>query len=177
MARRLVWIPVLPSVTVSEAWNFLDSTGGVLTRCWKLREGSQAPPATQAARCRNSRRFMGTSWRPQNRRLLLILDARKPRRLPGAETKGEKSQDSTRLKSGPCRSCRDAPSALTLCSDILHGSTAFRGANENKTRRRHKIFYPRHPPQVPGAKRARGPGLLHRAPAGNRWARLRSAER
>src|SRR5579859_215580 len=93
MAKRLVLMPVLPNVTVSEALN-LRGSGVSSSALWvKFVEGSQAAPAAHAARCRNSRRFMGTSGLPQNRRILLILDARKPlRSLPGNKwQKGAKS--------------------------------------------------------------------------------------
>src|SRR5690242_20940625 len=77
MARRLVLMPVLPSVTVSEAVNFRGSGDSSSALCANFGEGNQAAPAAHAARCRNSRRFMGDLRVMQNRRLHLILDARK----------------------------------------------------------------------------------------------------
>src|SRR5580704_4710739 len=72
MARRLVWMPVLPSVIVSDALNFRGR--GLRARArprWgKAAEWSQAVPAAQAERRRNSRRFM----RPPQKRLSMEWD-------------------------------------------------------------------------------------------------------
>src|SRR5215472_5506238 len=64
MASRLVWIPVCPSVTPSDALNFRGSGGSSSGLCVKVVEGSQAAPAAQAARWRNSRRFIGPPYPP-----------------------------------------------------------------------------------------------------------------
>ena len=45
MARRLVWMPVLPSVTVSAALNFLERLGKAKARHANAAEWSQAAPA------------------------------------------------------------------------------------------------------------------------------------
>src|SRR4051794_3225352 len=57
MARRLVLMPVLPSVTVSEAENFWPSVCSANALRMDLDE-SQAAPAAVAVRTRNSRRRM-----------------------------------------------------------------------------------------------------------------------
>src|ERR1700675_1597218 len=66
MARRLVRMPVLPRITVSDALNFRGR--GLRVKEWarrgKAAEWSKAAPAVQAERRRNSRRFMGP---PQKR--------------------------------------------------------------------------------------------------------------
>src|SRR6266852_1838137 len=59
MARRLVWMPVLPRVTVSAAVNLRESAGIAKARRANAEEWSQAPPAAHAVRWRNSRRFIG----------------------------------------------------------------------------------------------------------------------
>src|SRR6266404_5648077 len=59
MARRLVWMPVFPRVIVSAAANLRESAGIAKARRANAEEWSQAPPAAQAVRWRNSRRFMG----------------------------------------------------------------------------------------------------------------------
>src|SRR5882724_4394095 len=59
MARRLVWMPVLPRVTVSAAVNLRESAEIAKARRANAEEWSQAAPAAQAVRWRNSRRFMG----------------------------------------------------------------------------------------------------------------------
>src|SRR5258708_1791934 len=59
MARRLVWMPVLPRVTVSAALNLRESAGRTKGRVAKAAGWIQAAPAAQAVRWRNSRRFMG----------------------------------------------------------------------------------------------------------------------
>src|SRR5467141_1941195 len=59
MARRLVWMPVLPRVTVSEALNFRGSAGRAKARRAKAEALKERAPAAQAVRWRNSRRFMG----------------------------------------------------------------------------------------------------------------------
>src|SRR5580658_18691 len=67
MARRLVWMPVLPRVTVSDALNLRGRGLRVRARArwgnaaWR----SQTAPAAQAERKRNSRRFK----RPPQKRL------------------------------------------------------------------------------------------------------------
>src|SRR5580704_18810490 len=60
MARRLVWMPVLPRVTVSNALNLRGRgfSASAWARRGKAAERSQAAPAAQAERRRNSRRFM-----------------------------------------------------------------------------------------------------------------------
>src|SRR5271157_3384105 len=60
MARRLVWMPVLPRVMVSDPLNLRGRGFKVKARPrWgKAAEWSQAAPAAQAERRRNSRRFM-----------------------------------------------------------------------------------------------------------------------
>src|ERR1700730_12009177 len=55
MASRLVLMPVLPRVTVSEAENF-DDEGWVARAASKSLELSQAAPRPDAERMRNSRR-------------------------------------------------------------------------------------------------------------------------
>src|SRR6266851_4400246 len=60
MARRLVWMPVLPRVTVSEALNLRERGGRAKGRRAKAALRNQAAPtAAQAVRWMNSRRFMG----------------------------------------------------------------------------------------------------------------------
>src|SRR5260370_977095 len=59
MARRLVWMPVLPRVTVSAALNLRESAGRTKGRVAKAAGWIQTAPAAQAVRWRNSRRFMG----------------------------------------------------------------------------------------------------------------------
>src|SRR2546427_7587138 len=59
MARRLVWMPVLPRVTVSAALNFRGSAGRAKARRAKAEAWRERAPAAQAVRWRNSRRFMG----------------------------------------------------------------------------------------------------------------------
>src|SRR6266478_3227285 len=59
MARRLVWMPVLPRVTVSAAVNLRESAGRVRACRANTPAGKKAAPAAQAVRWRNSRRFMG----------------------------------------------------------------------------------------------------------------------
>src|SRR3989475_6700119 len=58
MARRLVWMPVLPRVTVSAALNFRGSAGRAKARRAKAEAWRERAPAAQAVRWRNSRRFM-----------------------------------------------------------------------------------------------------------------------
>src|ERR1700730_10443124 len=58
MARRLVLIPVLPRLTVSEAVNFVERVCSASAFRMDL-ELSQAAPAAVAERTRNSRRRMG----------------------------------------------------------------------------------------------------------------------
>src|SRR6202795_1643450 len=59
MASRLVWMRVLPRVTESAALNLRESAGIAKARRANAEEWSQAAPAVQAVRWRNSRRFMG----------------------------------------------------------------------------------------------------------------------
>src|SRR5579864_1775656 len=81
MASRLVWIPVFPSFTLSEAVNLRESAGTASGPCANALGGSQAAPAAQAARCRNSRRFMGPPRRPNSQApdYLIFLWTRKRR--------------------------------------------------------------------------------------------------
>src|SRR5580700_11116775 len=59
MARRLVWMPVLPRVTVSDALNLRGRglRAKARARWGNTAEWSQAAPAVQAERRINSRRF------------------------------------------------------------------------------------------------------------------------
>src|SRR5712671_5491074 len=63
MARRLVWMPVLPRMTVSEALNFRGSGARAKARRANAEAWRESAPAAQAERWRNSRRFMGASLR------------------------------------------------------------------------------------------------------------------
>src|SRR5436305_885412 len=56
--HRLVWMPVLPSRTVSEALNFPACAGNGKVCFAAVLGSSQTAPAAYAARCRNSRRFI-----------------------------------------------------------------------------------------------------------------------
>src|SRR5215472_285813 len=68
MARRLVLMPVLPSVTVSEAANFFGSVWSVIACRMDLRT-NHAAPAAVTDRTRNWRRCM----RPPGRWLVMRL--------------------------------------------------------------------------------------------------------
>src|SRR5580693_2261522 len=75
MARRLVWMPVLPRVTVSDALN-LRGRGLRARACtpWgNAAECSQAAPAVEAERRRNSRRFMGPPRETSFQRMVHLL--------------------------------------------------------------------------------------------------------
>src|SRR5258708_11835934 len=58
MARRLVLIPVLPRVMVSEALNFLGSAGRARAQLVNAVAWRESAPAAYVARWRNSRRFI-----------------------------------------------------------------------------------------------------------------------
>src|ERR1700733_10898748 len=66
MARRLVFIPVLPKVTVSVAENFPAEGSAAIASRMVLEVSSfvenHAAPMPVAERMRNSRRCIGTSW-------------------------------------------------------------------------------------------------------------------
>src|SRR6266852_5251180 len=79
MARRLVWMPVLPRVTVSAAANLRESAGIAKARRANAEEWSQAAPAAQAVRWRNSRRFMGASCGGVSWLVVYYIDARAKR--------------------------------------------------------------------------------------------------
>src|SRR5215468_2823580 len=68
-------MPVLPSLTVSEAVNFRVSAG--IANLWfaSVFGCSQTAPAAHAVRCRNSRRFMEASER-RRFRFFSTLDAK-----------------------------------------------------------------------------------------------------
>src|SRR5882672_5879319 len=76
MARRLVWMPVLPRVTGSAALNLRERAGRAKARRGNAEESSQAAPAAQAVRWRNSRRFMGPPCGGVSRLVVYYIDAR-----------------------------------------------------------------------------------------------------
>src|SRR6266567_5955049 len=67
MARRLVWMPVLPRVTVSAALNLRGSAGSAKARRVNADGWSDAAPAAQAVRWMNSRRFIRPPCGKQSR--------------------------------------------------------------------------------------------------------------
>jgi hypothetical protein len=58
MAKRLVLMPVLPMVTVSEALNFRDNAGDPITDANDFECSHAAPTAPLATRTKKSRRLM-----------------------------------------------------------------------------------------------------------------------
>src|SRR5260370_40679640 len=82
MARRLVWMPVLPRVTVSEALNFRGSAGRAKARRAKAEAWRESAPAAQAVPWRDSRRFMGPPCgRRFKRQFTSLMDARNGHRV------------------------------------------------------------------------------------------------
>src|SRR5882672_1072553 len=75
MARRLVWMPVLPKVTISAAPNLRERAGRAKARQGNAVEWSHAAPAAQAVRWRNSRRFMGPPRGSVSRLVVYYIDA------------------------------------------------------------------------------------------------------
>src|SRR6267143_3554933 len=75
MARRLVWMPVLPRVTVSAALNLRESAGRANGRCARAAVWIQAAPAAQAVRWMKSRRFMRPPCGSVSGVVYLLMDA------------------------------------------------------------------------------------------------------
>src|SRR6266480_4028266 len=79
MARRLVWMPVLPRVTVSVALNLPERAGRASGRSAKAAGWIQAAPAAQAVRWMKSRRFMRPPYCSVLVLVHLLIDARSRR--------------------------------------------------------------------------------------------------
>src|SRR6266481_2631990 len=113
MARRLVWMPVLPRITVSAAANLRESAGKLRACRANTLAGKKAAPAAQAVRWRNSRRFMGPpsavcrcwlsiiSTREQNVRLSVAEGDGDGSGYPGKEVRREASSLLDNLPTDP----------------------------------------------------------------------------
>src|SRR5919109_622627 len=170
MARRLVWMPVFPRVTVSEALNFRGRGGRVRALWAKLEEGNQAAPAAHAARCRNSRRFMGTSGNAESQ---VTPNLGREKGPFGLHRWKEMAKDPLPvIKTSVPPFAKALPVIFSPLSEVQ---------NERETSHRHKIHYKTiyflQPTRVLGAKRWRGDGLLDRASLRVRRAGLRAAKR